>query len=61
LRPIFYLIWRNLLILIVVPLQSAFDIQRVALHELGHVFGLDRPDEAGQQVDAIMDSFISNG
>jgi hypothetical protein len=36
------------------------DIRRVALHELGHVLGLDHPDEAGQFVDAIMNSRIND-
>lgn len=39
---------------------SAIDIQRVALHELGHVLGLDHPDEDGQTVSAIMNSHVSN-
>jgi hypothetical protein len=36
------------------------DIQRFALHELGHAIGLDHPDEAGQNVAAIMNSQISD-
>ncbi|HEV8618243.1 MAG TPA: FG-GAP-like repeat-containing protein, partial [Candidatus Udaeobacter sp.] len=36
------------------------DIQRIALHELGHAIGLDHPDEAGQNVAAIMNSLISD-
>ncbi len=36
------------------------DIRRVLLHELGHAFGLNHPDGAGQHVDAIMNSITSN-
>ena len=36
------------------------DFHRVALHEFGHVLGLDHPDEAGQSVNAIMNSTIGN-
>lgn len=35
------------------------DIRRVTLHELGHLLGLDHPDEAGQSVTAVMNSRIS--
>lgn len=42
--------------------NSVVDIRRVALHELGHVLGLDHPDEADppQAVAAIMNSVVSN-
>ena len=42
--------------------RTAIDLQRVAIHELGHVLGLDHPDEASppQTVNAIMNSHISN-
>ena len=43
------------------PLRpSLIDFHRVALHEFGHVVGLDHPDQAGQTVAAIMNSHISN-
>jgi len=36
------------------------DIRRVLLHELGHAFGLNHPDGAGQHIDAIMNSITSD-
>jgi hypothetical protein len=36
------------------------DFRRVALHEFGHVVGLDHPDDFGQHVAAIMNSVISS-
>lgn len=36
------------------------DLNRVALHELGHAAGLDHPDAHGQSVSAIMNSQIGN-
>ena len=38
---------------------SYYDLHRIALHELGHVLGLDHPDENGQTVDAIMNANVS--
>jgi hypothetical protein len=44
------------------PLQPAaaggmlYDFYRLALHEFGHAVGLAHPDEAGQVVDAVMNS-----
>ena len=36
------------------------DIRRVFIHEVGHAFGLNHPDDANQNVDAIMNSVISD-
>jgi hypothetical protein len=43
-------------------LRASMDIQRVALHELGHVLGLNHPDAATppQYVSALMNSAVSN-
>ena len=38
---------------------SYIDLHRIAEHELGHVLGLDHPDEHGQTVVAIMNSNVS--
>lgn len=40
--------------------RSTNDFFRVALHEFGHVLGLDHPDENGQRVTALMNSIISS-
>lgn len=43
------------------PLRAGVeDFHRVILHELGHVLGLDHPDQAGQIVVAIMNSHTGN-
>jgi len=41
-------------------LGSAIDVHRVVLHELGHVLGLEHPDEGGQTVSAIMNHMVSD-
>lgn len=48
------------------PLQTnaagtvVYDFHRVAIHELGHILGLDHPDDAGQTVAAIMNRRVSD-
>jgi len=42
------------------PLQSFGDLHRVAIHEFGHVLGLDHPDDYGQVVSAVMNRAESN-
>src|SRR5262245_16548857 len=44
------------------PFQfSPLDFHRVAVHEFGHVLGLDHPDQYGQVVTAIMNSAVVVG
>ena len=40
--------------------QMALDLQRIVLHEPGHVLGLEHPDEGGQTVSAIMNHMVSD-
>jgi hypothetical protein len=40
--------------------STVYDVHRVALHEFGHVVGLDHPDQHGQTVPAIMNSRVSD-
>ncbi len=39
---------------------GTYDFHRVALHEFGHVLGLDHPDDHGQLITAIMNSIIGD-
>jgi predicted Zn-dependent protease len=41
-------------------LTPLLDVRRVLLHELGHVLGLEHPDEGGQTVAAIMNQTTSD-
>jgi hypothetical protein len=43
-------------------MNQIYDFRRVAIHEFGHVLGLDHPDQASpvQHVNAIMNSTVSN-
>ena len=41
-------------------LMPLLDVRRVVLHELGHVLGLEHPDEGGQLVTAIMNHTTSD-
>lgn len=39
---------------------GVIDFHRVALHEFGHVVGLNHPDDYGQRVSAIMNAYIGS-
>ena len=40
--------------------QPSIDLHRIAVHELGHMVGLDHPDDYGQTVQAVMNSRVGN-
>lgn len=40
--------------------SGLYDVRRVVMHELGHVIGLNHPDEHGQVVQALMNSQSGN-
>jgi Matrixin len=40
--------------------ERLYDMRRVAMHEFGHVLGLNHPDTAGQAVTAVMNSTASS-
>ena len=40
--------------------SGAVDFRRVAIHEFGHVLGLDHPDDIGQRRTAVMNSKVSD-
>lgn len=40
--------------------HQIYDVQRVVEHELGHVLGLGHPDAAGKNVEALMNSRVSD-
>jgi len=40
--------------------NNPVDLRRVLVHELGHVLGLDHPDEVGQNVSSVMNAHIGD-